>query len=43
MQIVKAIENQSINLNLDTQSLLSWLEMSEKKDLNFINFMKMSF
>jgi len=40
---MKAIENQSINLNLDVHSLVAWLEMSERKDLDFINFLKMSF
>lgn len=40
---MKAIENQTINLNLDTDSLLTWLKLAEKKELNFINFMKMSF
>lgn len=40
---MKSIENQTINLNLDTESLLTWMKLSEKKTLNFINFMKMSF
>lgn len=42
-QIMKAIENQSVNLNLDIESLLTWMKLAEKKKLNFINFMKMSF
>jgi len=40
---MKAIENQSVNLTLDTESLLTWLKLSEKQELNFINFMKMNF
>jgi len=41
-QLMSSIENQSINLNIDVDSLITWMNMSEKKTLNFVNFLKMS-
>lgn len=41
-QLMSSIENQSININIDVDSLLTWMNMSDKKQLNFINFMKMA-
>lgn len=39
---MSSIENQSININIDVDSLITWMNMSEKKTLNFVNFLKMS-
>jgi len=41
-QLMSSIENQSININIDVDSLITWMNMSEKKTLNFVNFLKMS-
>jgi len=42
-QIMNAVENQTIHMNIDIDGLITYMNMTEKKSINFINFFKMTY